>query len=138
MTIAIKKLSVGDELPLRHHTATNVSLFLYNAAVWNPHRIHYDETYTTQVEKHPGIVIDGPLQGDWLSQVALNWVGDQGRVLSFGYSNRRASYLGETLTSGGTIRAIDAPSGGIELDLFIKNEAGAIITPGTASVVIDL
>jgi len=38
----IADLTVGDSLPDRKHTPTNVSLFLYNAAVWNAHRIHYD------------------------------------------------------------------------------------------------
>ena len=47
----VATLNVGDALPERSHTPTNVTLFLYNAAVWNPHRIHYDEGYTTQVEK---------------------------------------------------------------------------------------
>ncbi|MGI9324823.1 MAG: hypothetical protein ACR2PZ_06355 [Pseudomonadales bacterium] len=136
MAIDIQKLRPGDELAQRAHVATNVSLFLYNAAVWNPHRIHYDETYTKEVEQHPGIVIDGPLQGDWLSQVALNWVADQGQVVRFSYSNRRASYLGETLYSGGAVAAIDMPKRTIELELFIKNEAGEIITPGEASVVL--
>ncbi|MDG2285935.1 MAG: hypothetical protein P8N43_10440, partial [Alphaproteobacteria bacterium] len=94
-------LKLGDALPERSYTATNVSLFCYNAAIWNPHRIHYDERYTTEVEKHPAVVIDGPLQGDWLSQAVVNWIGDDATLLSFGYSNRKASYLGETLTSGG-------------------------------------
>ncbi|MFQ3347063.1 MAG: hydroxyacyl-ACP dehydratase HTD2-like protein with hotdog domain [Candidatus Azotimanducaceae bacterium] len=132
--VVIEKLTVGTELPQRQHTATNVSLFMYNAAVWNHHRIHYDETYTTQVEGHPAIVIDGPLQGDWLSQAALNWAGAQGSVTSFGYSNRKASYLGEVLTSGGSVSAIDVPKRRVELTLFIKNEAGEVVTPGTASV----
>ena len=96
--IKLSDINVGDELPLREHTASNVSLFLYNAAVWNAHRIHYDEAYTTGVEQHPEIVIDGPLQGDWLSQCALNWVGDAARLTNFSYSNRKAAYLGETLT----------------------------------------
>ena len=130
----INKLEVGQELPARAHTATNVSLFMYNAAVWNHHRIHYDEPYTTQVEHHPGIVIDGPLQGDWLSQVALNWIGEAGVLESFSYSNRRAAYLGETLHSGGAVRSIDTESGRAELDLHIKNAEGEIITPGTAVV----
>ena len=99
----IATVAVGDELPTRDHSPSNVTLFLYNAAVWNPHRIHYDSDYTTGVEHHPGIVVDGPLQGDWLSQVALNWVGDAGRLVEFGYSNRVASHLGETLTSGGRV-----------------------------------
>ena len=124
----------ADQLPERQFTPSNVSLFMYNAAVWNPHRIHYDETYTTQVEKHPGIVIDGPLQGDWLSQVALNWVGENGVVSAFSYSNRRASYLGETLTSGGRITAINRDENTIDVELFIKNESGEIITPGAATI----
>ena len=107
---------------------------MYNAAVWNAHRIHYDETYTTEVEGHPAIVIDGPLQGDWLSQVALNWVGARGSVLNFSYTNRKASYLGEVLTSGGVISAIDLHKRSVELTLFIKNEAGEVVTPGTATV----
>ena len=126
------KLNVGDALPEREHFATNVSLFLYNAAVWNAHRIHYDAPYTTDVEKHPGIIIDGPLQGDWLSQVVLDWLGDSGQLLEFEYSNRRASILGETLTAGGTVQAIDG--GEVTLDLFIRNEAGEITTPGRAVV----
>ena len=130
----IDSLKVGDTLPRREHLATNVSLFLYNAAVWNPHRIHYDKIYTTQVEQHPDIVIDGPLQGDWLSQVALNWLGDHGQLLSFEYANRRASYLGETLTSGGTIKSINTRNGEVELDLFVKNASGDTITPGNALV----
>ena len=134
MALNINAIEVGTELPSREHTPTNVSLFMYNAAVWNHHRIHYDERYTTEVEQHPGIVIDGPLQGDWLSQVALNWIGDAGVLLGFSYSNRRAAYLGETLTSGGQVSAVNEHTGEVALTLYIKNEAGDIITPGTASV----
>jgi hydroxyacyl-ACP dehydratase HTD2-like protein with hotdog domain len=137
MALDINDLEVGTELPAREHTASNVSLFLYNAAVWNPHRIHYDERYTTEVEAHPGIVIDGPLQGDWLCQVALNWLGTNGTLTSFNYTNRRAAYLGETLTSGGKIVALDPSTGQLDLELHIKNEAGDIITPGSARVMIS-
>ncbi len=133
-SLDISKLSVGEALPERQHTATNVSLFCYNAAIWNPHRIHYDEPYTTNVEKHPGVVIDGPLQGDWLNQVVVNWLGDNGTLVQFNYSNRRASYIGETLTSGGTITAIDTDVSTVDMDVFIKNENGDVITPGTARV----
>ncbi|MEM7078070.1 MAG: hypothetical protein AAF513_05510 [Pseudomonadota bacterium] len=137
MSLDINTLKVGDSLPERKHTATNVSLFMYNAAVWNHHRIHYDERYTIEEESHPAVVIDGPLQGDWLSQVALNWVGDTGRLLSFNYSNRRAAYLGDTLTSGGRIVEIDKETGQVQLELFIRNGDGNIITPGQGLVEID-
>ena len=134
MSKSIAELSPGAALPERDYTPTNVSLFMYNAAIWNPHRIHYDETYTTEVEKHPGVVIDGPLQGDWLMQTVTDWIGEDGKVLEIEYSNRRASYLGETLTSGGAIKSVDAAAGTVELELFIRNEAGDVITPGRAVV----
>ncbi len=130
----IAQLNVGDTLPNRDFTPTNVSLFMYNAAVWNPHRIHYDERYTTEVEKHPGIVIDGPLQGDWLSQCVLNWVGDDGRMVGFDYSNRRAAYLGETLMTGGIISEINSDNHRVTVEIFVKNEAGEVTSPGHATV----
>lgn len=130
----INQLKVGERLPERSHTATNASLFFYNAVIWNAHRIHYDENYATQVEHHPGIVIDGPLQGDWLTQAVLNWLGDAGAMTRFQYSNRRASYLGDTLISGGAITGIDLAKKEVELELFIKNTSGEVTTPGTATV----
>ena len=129
-----KEIALGQALPEREFTATNVSLFCYNAAIWNPHRIHYDETYTTEVEKHPKIVIDGPLQGDWLSQIIINWVGEEAELLKFDYSNRRASYLGETLTSGGKVLKVGQKTGLVEVELFLKNEDGEITSPGSATV----
>ncbi len=111
-----------------------VSLFLYNAVIWNPHRIHFDEAYTTQVEKHPGIVVDGPLQGDWLSQAVTEWLGDDGALLELEYSNRRAAYLGEHLRAGGEVTAIDRSLGTVTLSIYIKNGDDVVISPGRAVV----
>ena len=130
----INDVAVGDDLEGRRFTASNVSLFMYNAAIWNPHRIHYDEPYTTTVEKHPGVVIDGPLQGDWLSQVVTEWMGEDGELVSFEYTNRHAAYLGETLFSGGTITDVDKTAGTVTMEIHIKNEAGEVTSPGKATV----
>ena len=132
--MGIDELRVGDLLPEREHTPGNVSLFLYNAAVWNPHRIHYDERYTMDVEGHPGIVVDGPLQGDWLAQCVANWLQEDGVLERFHYSNRRAAYVGETLTSGGRIVAVDAGTREVTLELWVRNAAGAVTSPGGAVV----
>ena len=44
----------GDALPERRYVPTNVSLFLYNAAIWNAHRIHYDRPYAA-ARGYPGL-----------------------------------------------------------------------------------
>ena len=132
-----RSVSVGEALPERQHTPDNVQLFLYNAVLFNAHRIHFDAPYAKEVEGYPGLVIAGPMLGDWLNQCVEEWLGDDGRLVSIDYSNRQASYIGETLTSGGKVVAFDAASGEIELELFVRNEAGDVITPGTAVAVLN-
>lgn len=135
--LARATVQVGDQLPERELTPDNVQLFLYNAALWNAHRIHFDYPYATEVEGYPGLVIAGPMLGDWLNQCVEEWLGDTGRLVSIEYSNRAASYIGETLRSGGTVTAVDPASGEVQIEVFIKNEAGEVITPGVATAVMD-
>jgi len=130
----ITTINVGDPLPEREFEPDNVQLFLYDAALWNAHRIHFDFPYATQVEGYSGLVIAGPLIGDWLSQCVIDWLGDDGKLVSIEYSNRKAAFIGEVLRTGGNILAVDPETGAVQLELFVKNEANEVITPGTAVV----
>ena len=132
-----EQIEAGGVLPGRHYHPDNVQLFLYNAALWNAHRIHFDHPYATGVEGYSGLVIAGPLLGDWLTQCVLEWLGDDGRLTSIDYSNRKASIIGETLHSGGTVTAVDPARREATLEVFIRNETGEVITPGTATVRFD-
>lgn len=130
----IESIKPGDLLPEREFKPDNVQLFLYNAALWNAHRIHYDYPYATEVEGYPGVVIAGPQMGDWLTQCVIEWLGDEGTLAAIEYSNRKAAYIGETLRTGGKLVSVDADTGIAELELYIKNEADEVVTPGTATV----
>jgi 3-methylfumaryl-CoA hydratase len=127
-------LTAGTALPGRSYKPDNVQLFLYNAALWNAHRIHFDQPYATQVEGYPGLVIAGPLIGEWLAQCVVEWLGGAGQLVAFEYSNRKAAIIGETLRSGGTVSAVDSQRREVTLDLHVKNENDEIIAPGTATV----
>lgn len=130
-------LNAGDQLPERQFTPDNVQLMMYNAAIWNGHRIHFDSPYTTDVEAYPGLVIAGPLLGDWLHQCLTDWLGDDGRIVSIEYSNRVASFIGETLTSGGEVLSVDREHRTAVVTVFVRNEADEVITPGEAMVHFD-
>jgi 3-methylfumaryl-CoA hydratase len=130
----IDRLQAGDPLPIRELRPDIVQMFFYNAALWNAHRIHFDQPYATQVEGLPGLVIPGPLLGDYLTQVALEWLGDTGRLVSMEYSNRRVSYVGETLHATGRVKSVDRARRESTLELYILNAAGEVTTPGTAVV----
>jgi len=64
----------------------------------------------------------------------IEWLGDDGKLASIEYSNRKASYIGEVLRSGGKIVSIEQDTGTVELDMYMKNEADEVITPGVAIV----
>tara|TARA_B110001450_G_C17549936_1_gene452232 strand:+ start:237 stop:644 length:408 start_codon:yes stop_codon:yes gene_type:complete len=130
----INTLKTGDSLPERRFEPDTIQLFLYNAILWNAHKIHFDLPYAVDVEGYPGLVMAGPLMGDWLTQTAIEWAGEEGQLLSIEYSNRQASYIGDVLTSGGTIKSINTSDGTIELDIFVKNQLGDVLTPGVAIV----
>ena len=128
------RLAVDDELPTLSHTPDNVQLFMYNAALWNAHRIHFDLPYATEVEGYPGLVIAGPMMGDWLGQCVEHWLDGSGRLVQIEYSNRQAAYIGETLRSTGRVTALHADTQQVELALAVVNEQSDVITPGTATV----
>lgn len=129
-----EQLEPGNVLPGRQYRPDIVQLFLYNAALWNAHRIHYDLPYATGVEGYPGLVIAGPLLGEWLAQCVVEWLGEDGRIASIEYSNRKASMVGETVHSVGTITAVDPARREATIEVSIRNEADEVLAPGTIVV----
>ena len=128
------EIKINQRLPERIHKPTNVSLFLYNAAIWNPHRIHYDETYTKSFEGHPKLVIDGPLMGDWMAQCVSNWLSDQGKICEFEYKNTKTAYLGDTLKSGGKVLSCIENKKVFLLELWIKDSENNKVASGSAKI----
>ncbi len=128
------QIAAADPLPTIDYEPDNIQLFFHNAALWNAHRIHFDQDYAQNVEEYPKLVVPGPLLGDWLSQCVIEWLGDDGRLVSIEYSNRPASFVGDHLVAGGEVVDVNSDTGRCEVTLFVKNTAGEVITPGTAVV----
>lgn len=133
----ITNLKPGDVISGRAYCPDNVQNFMYSAALWNAHRIHFDMPYATEVEGYPGIVMSGPMLGDWLTQCVIEWLDGQGRITHLEYSNRKAAFIGDTVISGGRVLSVDQANNSAQLEVFIKNEAGDVIVPGTVTVAFD-
>ncbi len=127
-------INVGDVLPVREYSPDNIQLFLYNAALWNAHLIHFDHPYATEVEGYPGLVVPGPLMGDWLTQVAIEWAGDDGDLVNINYSNRQYAISGETLHSDGKVISVSKETRQVELEINILNAKDEVLTPGRLKV----
>ena len=131
-------VSVGDSIPTLAVTVDPTQMFFFSAATYNGHRIHYDKTWATEVEGYPDILVHGPLQAALLARAVTDWVGPDGRLVSYAIQNRASAFPGEELRFVGTVTAKhDADDGGHGLvDLEIHGEKGEaeVLMPGTATV----
>ena len=78
-------------------TPDPVMLFRFSALCFNSHRIHYDMPYAAEVEKLPGLVVQGKL----IALLLLETVRDAvpgARVARFEYRSGRPLYAGTTTT----------------------------------------
>ena len=128
-TIQIEDVNVGDRLPVVVRRASRVQLFLYSAATWNPHRIHYDADYA-RLEGHPDVIVHGPLQGAWLSQYVSDWAGPRGRLLELSWQNRASAVPETDYEFHGVVTAVDGDV--VSLDVWEQTMDGAVIMPGKA------
>jgi hydroxyacyl-ACP dehydratase HTD2-like protein with hotdog domain len=85
-------------------TATSVlwdpdglDLFLFSAALWLPHRIHYDLEFARS-EGHAGLVVHGPLQVARLLELAALWRdGGETRFVSAEFRHVSPACVGDRL-----------------------------------------
>ena len=126
-------VQIGEELPKMKKQASEAELFLYSAASFNPHRIHYDRAYAN-FEGHDDLVVHGPLQGSWLTQFVTDWAGPRARLLSIEWQNRASAFVGDELIFAGTVTAIDQANTSVELEISEKNIDGTLLMPAKANV----
>lgn len=129
----IEQLAVGDELPVMTKHASRAQLFLYSAASFNPHRIHYDRDYAA-TEGHPDILVHGPLQGSWLTQYLTDWVGARGRLRSVTWQNRVRALPEQDVEFHGRVTAVRPDSAEVDVEVWEQTADGTVLMPGTATV----
>ena len=71
------KLAPTDAHWSRQISPDPVQLFRYSALTFNGYRIHYDRTYTTEVEGYPGLIVHGPLIASLLTDLVTRELPDR-------------------------------------------------------------
>tara|TARA_B100000579_G_scaffold263097_1_gene216801 strand:- start:1436 stop:1861 length:426 start_codon:yes stop_codon:yes gene_type:complete len=132
----METVELGDELPVMHKRVEEAELFLYSAASFNPHRIHYDRAYA-QYEGHQDIVVHGPLQGSWLTQFVTDWAGPRSRLLSVEWQNRASAFVGDELYFSGSVISINQTNGSVELEINERKEDGSLLMPAKATIKLE-
>jgi hydroxyacyl-ACP dehydratase HTD2-like protein with hotdog domain len=130
-----EKLAVGMALPQLVKRPTTMSLFMYGAANWVYHRVHYDQDYARSVGLR-NVVVHGTLQACYLVQMITDWLGENGRLKKLSFRHHQPAYPGDVLTCRGIItdKRTEDGRGCLVLDLAIVNQENQKTTSGTASV----
>ena len=128
-------LTPGTQLPSMDHVFTTVELFLFSAASWHPHRVHFDQDYTREVEGHQNLLVHGPLQAVHLFQALTNQLPEGAQLTDARYRHLSPLYVGMPATLHGEVVGRDDDGGTIDVELWMENaESGKRTTQGTAVV----
>jgi hydroxyacyl-ACP dehydratase HTD2-like protein with hotdog domain len=129
---------VGDTIPQITRRPTPAQLFLFSAATWNAHRIHYDRSYATQEEGYPDVLVQSHLHACFLAQALRAACGPGARLRRFGWQNRGPAVPGDALTVSGSVSAVQQTDDGLEVafELEEHNQRGELCVKGWATAVL--
>lgn len=103
-----------------------VSVFMFAAAIWGVHRIHWDAEYARS-EGLPAPLLPGWMMAAWLCELAQAKAPANRRLASLAVRYRAFAHPGDTLHCTG----VAAEDGGMALS--IANQSGASIIEGAAT-----
>jgi 3-methylfumaryl-CoA hydratase len=98
---------VGAQLPRVERTYRNLEVFLFSAATWNAHRVHYDRQYAVEVEGHTDLLVQGPLQAVHIFQAVAAAFGAAAQLKALEYRHLAPLHVGETAVICGEVVAVD-------------------------------
>ena len=128
---------IGDEMPLLvKGPLTTAHLMRWSAAIENWHKIHYDQAFTREHEKLPGLLVNGTLKQQFILQALTDWAGSSGWVWKVTFQFRSMNLVDEKLAIWAKVKA-KRPTlqyGLVDVELGIRNEEGQESTPGAAVI----
>jgi acyl dehydratase len=118
--INIASLEVGQVIGTQEFHLTRDSLVRYAGASGDFNPIHYRDDFAQSVGLD-GVLAHGMLTMGAAVQVAVNWVGDAGKVIDYGVRFTKPVFVdaaaGAVLVVTGKIGEIDAENGEVRIDL---------------------
>ena len=118
--INIASLEVGQVIGTEEFLLTRDSLVRYAGASGDFNPIHYRDDFAQSVGLD-GVLAHGMLTMGAAVQVAVNWVGDSGKVIDYGVRFTKPVFVdaqdGAVLVVTGKIGEIDAENGEVRIDL---------------------
>lgn len=137
--INILALEVGQEIGSDNFHFTRDSLVRYAGASGDFNPIHYRDDFAKAVGLD-GVLAHGMLTMGAAVQVAVNWVGDAGKVIDYGVRFTKPVFVdarsGADVLVIGKVGAVDLENNTVRIDLTASSNEVAVL--GKAQAVIKL
>lgn len=135
--INIASLEVGQVIGTTEFLLTRDSLVRYAGASGDFNPIHYRDDFAKSVGLD-GVLAHGMLTMGAAVQVAVDWVGDAGKVIDYGVRFTKPVFVdaqdGAVLIVTGKIGEIDAENGEVRIDLTATFNDAAVLGKAQARV----
>lgn len=135
--INIASLEVGQEIGSIEYRLTRDSLVRYAGASGDFNPIHYRDDIAKAVGLD-GVLAHGMLTMGAAVQVAINWIGDPGRIVDYGVRFTKPVFVdaakGAVLTVSGKVGEIDVENSIVRIDITASAADVAVLGKAQAKV----
>ena len=137
----------GDSIPDLVKNCDSQRLVLWAAGSGDFNQIHYDERIAKS-QKLDDIIVHGALKAGFLAELVWEWMGEEGKLVSYACQYRGMDYRYQDIVCKGTVLKKYEEDGKhlVDLDIWTetgeameddgrpKNPPGQKTTPGSATV----
>ena len=137
-------VEVGMEIPPYQRVVTLMELNRYAGANEEFVLIHMDRDYSQKVARLPDVIVMGNLKYAYLSNMMINWIGEEGTLKRLSAQYRGMDIPGPALSTEPTMickgkvtnKYVQDGDHCVECEVWTETGAGQVTTPGSATVIL--
>ena len=127
------QLQLPAPIPALVVTPDHTQIFMFSAATWNRHHIHYSKD-AALAEGLPDVVVQRALIGNFFARLLTGWLGDTGDIRELSWKVSASAVPGKALRIEGDALALSVVGGhrDVDCELRITDAGGRAIAAGRA------
>lgn len=129
-------VSVTTQIPELTVCPNHTQVFMFSAATWNRHHIHYSKDAAIS-EGLPDIVVQRGLIGNFFARLITDWVGDSADLYKLAWKVTHSAFPGKDIVCRGKVKQKKDSEDEKHLicEVTASNENDGLIASGDATVV---
>ena len=137
-------VEVGMEIPPYQKAVTLMELNRYAGANEEFVLIHMDRDYSQNIARLPDVIVMGNLKYAYLSNMMINWIGEEGTLKKLSAQYRGMDVPGPALSTEPTMickgkvtnKYVQDDDHYVECEVWTETKEGQVTTPGSAIVIL--